>query len=264
MPEIDPATGEPIESTEPIPPTVAVPAEEWGAMKARLDAFENGTFQQNAAPAAPTTPTGPTIADQVATIETKIDALDTQIDKNVSEGKAVSSLMKERSKYDRQITRLQIKSEDIDPVINAGMQTIDQISSEVSKGKMKYIDIVKSDYDSLLSTIDPSQRSSMEVKQKIYDIAVGQNIDKIMEAQKEEILRKGHDNANDPLPNGNNRTPDSDETPKPSDILSTDAIRSIKSKGLTVDEYYKKMGNPDGWKGYFKKRKQYYEDQGII
>lgn len=259
-PVIDPTTGEPAETKKE---TVQVSAQEFGELKGRLDAYEKNAFNQNK-PQPAQAPTGPTVNDQITEIEKQIDTLDAKIDQRVSEGKPVSSLMKERSKLDRQITRLQIKSEDIDPVINAGMQTIDQLSSEVSRGKMKYYDIVKDDYDSLLATIDPSQRSSMDVKKKIYDIAVGQNIDKIMEAQKEELLRAGHDNANDGTPNGKGRNKSDDDTPKPSDILSRDAINAIKSKGLTVDEYYKKRGNPEGWKGYFKKHKSYYQEKGLI
>lgn len=265
-PVIDPATGKPVEpNNNNTPPTVAVPAEEWGAMKARLDVFEKGGYNNQQTNTPPPAPSGPSTADQIKEIETQIDALDVEIDTKVTEGKPVSALMKKRSALDRQITRIQIKAEDIDPMMNAGMLTIDALSSEVSKGKMKYFDIVKNDYESLINSIDPAQRSSLEVKQKIYDIAVGQNIDKIMAAQQEELLRQGHDNANNPPPNNNGRNNDGDDnTPKVSDILSRDALNAIKSRGMTVDEYYKKRGFKDGWKGYFEKHKSYYQDKGLV
>lgn len=262
-PVIDPVTGKPIEPQN-TPPTVSVPAEEWGAMKARLDVFEKGGYNQQAL-AAPAAPTGPSTSDQIKELENQINTLDQQIDTNVIAGKGVSDLMKKRSTLDRQITRIQIKSEDIDPMMSAGMHSIDLLSSEVSKGKMKYFDIVKSDYEALLGSIDANQRSSLEVKQKIYDIAVGQNIDKIMAAQKEEILRQGHDNANNPPPGNNGRNNQDDgDTPKVETILSRDALNAIKSRGMSVDDYYKKRGFKEGWKGYFEKHKTYYQDKGII
>ena len=261
-PVIDPATGEPTTPPE-TPPTVSVPAEEWGAMKARLDVFEKNTYNQSTRQSTPQ-PTGPTFNDEIKEIEGKIDKLDSQIDKNVADGKPVSSLMKERSALDRQITRLYVKNEDIDPVINAGMQTIDQLSNEVSKGQFKYMDIVKKDYETLMQSIDPSQRASLDVKQKIYQMAVGQNMDSILEAKTEEILRKGHDNAGNPIPSNSGRQTTDDGIPAAKDILSREAINAIKSRGMTVDEYYIKRGHKDGWKGYFEKHKSYYEDKGLI
>jgi len=260
-PVIDPTTGEPMEPQTP--PTVLVPAEEWGAMKARLDVFEKNTLNQSHQQTTQT-PAGPTFNDQIKEIEIKIDALDSEIDKKVADGKPVSALMKERSSLDRQITRLYIKNEDIDPVINAGMQTIDQLSNEVSKGQFKYMDIVKKDYDTLMQSIDPGQRASLDVKQKIYQMAVGQNMDAILEAKTEEILRKGHDNAGNPIPGNNGRQTTDDGIPAADKILSREAINAIKSRGMTVDEYYIKRGHKDGWKGYFEKYKSYYEDKGLV
>lgn len=267
MPEpvIDPTTGKPVEPTAPIPPVVSVPAEEWGAMKARLDMFEKN-YSKPSTPSAPAppTPSGPTLADSLSAIDKQIDALDSRIDTAVNKGDPVSKLMRERDTLTSKRLRLQIKHEDIDPALSAGINTIDQLSAEVTRGKMPYLNTVHDDFDSLLNTMPAEQRMNPQVRQKIYEMAVGKNIDKITAAQHEETLRKAAADQTAALPTGNGRTSGNGGTgkggvPRPDKVLSKDAIEAMRSVGKDPDAYYKGMGYKGGWAEFWEKRgKEYF------
>ena len=260
-PIIDPTTGKPTKPTTPKPPTVEVPAEEWGAIKARLDSFERG-FNNNPQPAAlqPSAPQRPTLESQLSEIDAQIATLDDQIDTAVSEGKGVSKVLRERDALNQKRTRLQIKYEDLDPAFNAGIQTIDQISAELSRGKMKYYDIVKDDVEKTLRDLPAAQRMNPQVREAAYKFAVGENITKIMEAQKEELLRAETAAAAPPPPtnNGRNTQYKDGEVPNPEDVLSKDSIAAMRSIGKDPDTYYKNLGYT-GWKDFWEKRgKEYF------
>jgi len=259
-PILDPTTGKPVEPAAPKPPTVEVPAEEWGAIKARLDSFERGFNNNPQPPPQPATPTGPTLESQLSEIDTQIAALDEKVDQAISDGKGVSKILRERDALNQRRTRLQIKYEDIDPAFNAGIQTIDQISAEISRGKMKYYDIVKDDVEKALRDLPAAQRMNPQVREAAYKFAVGENIVKIMDAQKEEILR-AETAANEPPPPANNgRTTQykDGEVPNPEDVLSKDSIAAMRSVGKDPDTYYKNLGY-SGWKDFWEKRgKEYF------
>ena len=247
MPEpiLDPLTGKPTVppagTTPPDPQLVQVDKTEWDDIKTkvqRLDAFEAGARSVQPAPApAPAAPTGPTFAEQVTEIDTQIVALNTKIDEAVTGGKAVSQFMNERDALTHKRTRMQIKHEDIDPAFNMGIQTIDQISAEVTRGKMPHYDLVQVDVEAALAALPAEQRMNPQMRQAAYNIAVGQNIEKIMDAQKEEMLRSVTPPANGEPPAGGKRTGaggGEGDAPKPKEVLSANALAAIKNKGITV------------------------------
>lgn len=260
-PKIDPITGKPIEETQNNPQGVTISAEEWGMVKGKLDVFERTMVNRPSAPQTPPVPQGPTVAQQITEIDNQIAALDAQIDTEITAGRGVSKLLKERSALERKITRLQIKSEDIDPALSVGMQTIDQISDTVTRANMPHLSLVKDDYERALQSIPVEQRMNPAMRQAAYNIAVGQNINKIMEAEREKTLRESNNNPNPPPNNTNARKEGKTETggvPKPEDVLSKDALQAIKFRNMTVDEYYRKMGHKDGWKGFWEKSGKTY------
>jgi len=276
-PTIDPITGKPVANADD--PNAAAAAaenvvqikkEDWDKLNTRLDTFEKNAMnfnQQPAQPAVPAKPAGPTLVDQVQEIDKDIAALNTKIDEAVTGGKPVSQLMTERDTLMHKRTRLQIKYEDIDPAMNAGIQTIDQISAEITRGKMKYYDLVKDDVEAALASLAPDQRMNPQMREAAYNIAVGKNIAKIMEAQEEEMLRSVSDAANNGTPpvGGNSRAndqPGKDTIPEPKDVLSPSALNAIKSVGKTPDEYYKSLGYAGGWNDFWEKRgKSYFGDE---
>jgi hypothetical protein len=265
MPKIDPVTGKEIQDNNtppnPDPNMVQIPKAEFDALKTRLDVFER-SFVNNR-PVAPTPPVqqGPTVAQQIGELEKQIAAFDAQIDDAVAKGQPVSRLIKERSALERKITRLQIKSEDIDPAMNVGIGVIDQLSDEITRGKMPHLSLVKDDYDRALQAIPPEQRMNPQMRQAAYNIAVGQNIDKITAAEREKILRENANPPNNAPPNSNGRNNANAATPgipHPEDVLSKEALAAIKFKGMTVDQYYQKMGHKDGWRGFWEKSGKTY------
>lgn len=264
-PVIDPATGEPKKGnggTPPDPPAdgsvIQVPADEWIALKTKIDIFEKGfTHQPQPAPAAPT---GPTFDEQISQIDKGIEAFDSQIDEAVANGKPVSALLRERDKLIQNRTRLHIKHEDIDPAFATGIDTINQLSDTVTRTQMPYLDLVKQDYDTALNSMPADQRMNPKIRQAAYNIAVGQNITKIMEAEHEKKLRESQE-PDPPEPGSSSRASnaDPDTVPKPEEVLSRDTMKALRMKGQTVDEYYKSVGYKD-WADFWEKRgKEYFE-----
>ena len=98
-------------------------------------------------------------------------------------------------------------------------------------------------------------------------MVASQLIEKITEAEKEALLRAPADGeggtGTPPTNTSRSSNAAADTTPKPEDVLSKGALAAIRSKGISVDEYYKKLGH-DGWDGYFKKHKTYYEEAGVV
>lgn len=259
-PIIDPATGKPKENNSPPPDDgkfVQISAEEWGNVKGRLDAFEKIGFQQQPLP-APAAPTGPTFADQVKEIDTGIEALNSQIDDAVKNGHPVSTLLGERDTLSAQRLRLKIKHEDIDPVMSAGIDTIDQLSDTVTRSQMPHIELVRTDFDAALNSLPVEQRMNPKMRQAAYNIAVGQNIDKIMEAKQEADLRAASEPPPPPGESSRSSGNDQDTVPKPQDVLSRETMKALQLKGQTPDAYYKSLGY-EGWNDFYTKRgKEYF------
>ena len=269
-PKIDPITGKPVDGNGEgggDAPKVEIPVAELENLKGRLDAFEKmgagGQFGQPAqpAPAAPAQPAGPTVADQVKEIDDQIAALNTQIDEATTNAKPVSALLGQRDELNLKKTRILV-NEDIAPALATGVQTIEQLSERVTSGDMPHLSLVKEDFDAALQNLTPEQRMNPEVRKQVYNLAVGQNMDKIVAAKEEEILRKASEQQTSEPPGGNARTTNagSATTPKPEDVLSRGALTAISAVGKTPDEYYKSRGY-EGWSDFWEKRgKEYFGD----
>lgn len=255
---VDPATGKPIVNDAANPPKVIqLTEDEWTKMNQRLDAFERTSFNaNNRPPQPPAAPPGPTVADQLSTIDADLAKLDEQIDSQIEVGKGVSKLMRQRDTLNAKRLRLQIKSEDIDPALSEGVRTIDYLSAEISRGKMPHYDVVKDDMESALANMPASQRMNPEVRQMAYNMAVGQNIDKIADIQKEQILRESADSlaaGTPPGNNGRNGQRGGEDIPKAEEFLSQTSLDAISSAGKTPDEYFRRQGFEDGFAGWYKK-----------
>lgn len=274
MPEpvIDPKTGEPITPTPTPPPAEGdfVPKAEFDELKAKLDAFEQGfnmlrSTQPQPTPAAPA-PTGPTLADQISTIDADIKPLNKAIDDAIADGKPVSTLMTKRDELVQKRNRLQIQHEDIDPLRNFAATNIDALSATVTSTKenMPYLDLVKDEMDTMLNQLQPEQRANPQIRLKTYEMAVGANLPKILEAQKEEILRATTTDTPDTTTSSRGQSyKDSagNAIPAPKEVLSANALNAIRAKGQTVDEYYKRLGY-DGWADFYEKTgKEHFSDE---
>lgn len=264
MPEIDPITGaENTAESKPQVQSITINQQEWNDIKSRLDSFEQRAGQF--APQQQIQPTGPTYNDQIQIIDKQLDAIDAKIDEASNDGKPISSLLKERDRLSRQATRLQIQHEDLNPALNAGIGAIEQLSSEVTRGKMKYYDIVKVDFERALRELPADQRMNPTIRQTVYELAVGRNAEKILSAKQEEVLRSvaSESGASPGGKNGRNSAKNHDSNiPRPKDILPREALMALKSRNISVDDHYRKLGYT-GWEDFYNKSgKEYFESQG--
>ena len=260
-PIIDPVTGKPKApdgNNTPPGDFVQISKEQWGGINARLDTFEKMGYGSQQPAAAPSAPTGPSFNDRVREIDAGIDALSSKIDEAVSNGKPVSALLNERDKLTSSRLRMQIKHEDIDPAMAQGIETIDQLSDTVTRGQMPHLSIVQADYNAALNSLTPETRMNPKMRKAAYDIAVGQNVDKIMAAEQERILREAAEPPPDPGSSSRASGAETDTIPKPEEVLSRDTLKALKLKGQTAETYYKSMGY-EGWDDFYVKRgKEYF------
>jgi hypothetical protein len=267
MPDpIDPTTGKPIAAT-PDPAAsqtlVTIPKEEWEGLKAKLDVFDRLGSNFNQQPAEPAAPAGPSLADQVKDIDSEIDRLDDQIDLAIADQKSIKSLARKRDSLSAKRLRLQIQHEDINPAINSGINTIDQLSAEITRGKMPYYELVKDQMNQILKGIPQSQRMSPEVRQLAYETALGKNMDKVLTAEREKMLREAAAQpALDPTHSGRGASTDP-SVPKARDVLGPGGMAAIREKGQTVDQHFQSRGYKGGWPEYYKKHEDYFKDQGF-
>jgi hypothetical protein len=246
------------------PKYVQISEDDWNQMKSRLDAFERNQGNYNAQPATPPpVPQGPSLKDQVDEISGKIEQLDKQIDEYIADGKGVSKLMRERSKLESKSLRLQIQEEDIKPVINAGLNTMSQLTEKVTRSEMPYYDIIRPEVDKQLANLTQEQRANPQVVKLAYQFAVGENFDKIFNARMEKQLREqaAAQSSIDASSQARDKKVTYNETEIPNfeSIMSAGALQALKDKGLTPDEYYKRLGYKDGWAEHYSKNKAFYE-----
>lgn len=246
---------------------VTIPKEEFEGIKKRLDSFET-RFTETPVQ-QPQVPQGPTVAEQVQGFDDQITEIGKKIDAAVTEGKPVSSLMSERDRLNEQRTTLRIRAEHIDPAFNAGIQTIGQLTDEVTKSQMPHLAIpeVKIEYDRFLTTLTPEQKMNPQMRTYAYNLAVGAKHEAIIEQAKETWMREsvppGGQVPGDQT--GRNSDTQGNKIPKPEEILSKGNINALTAAGRTVDGHYQSLGYPGGWEDFWEQTGKYdhgYEEKG--
>lgn len=256
----------PPKETTPPGDNVTVSREEFDAMRRQISDFERRmTTAYNPNP-PPQKSQGPSYDDRINAIESEIEKIDNQIAKKAEDGEPWNDLMKKRSKLDRQITRLEIQRDEIDPFKQAGMNTLNQITDKISRPDMKYYDVVKDDYQQILNeNLTDSQRADPGLRQQAYLLAVGRNQDKIIQMEIEKSNRTTAASAPDSTGAGRNQkktaTYEGHEIPNWSDLHSKGALKALKEKGITPDEEYKRRGYKGGWADYYLKHKHRYDEE---
>jgi hypothetical protein len=239
---------------------VTVTREEWDAMRARLDSFEQDRFNMHyQQPQPPPQPAGPSLSDQLKTFEDDIDKLDDAISESIVEGKPVKDLMKRRSKLEAQRLRLQIQKEDLAPLQEIGLSAIDQLSDRVTRADMPYYDVVKKDLDKHLAGLSREQRANPEVRAMAYQLAVGNNFQKIFDAEMEKRLREQAAKAPDAnlASRAQKTTFKDEEVPDFAAVMSKETQLALRDSHMTPDEYYRKWGYKDGWAEFWYKHKDF-------
>jgi hypothetical protein len=207
--------------------------------------------------------------DRIAAIDAELDSLAEAAEKAAYDGKGLGELVRKQNQLSRERTDLvaDIRTGKSDPRLDFGFQTLDALSTEITSGKMEYISIaeVKASYDKYMGHLTPEMRMSPEAKMNAYKLAVGENFAVIEELKRQQWLREsqeGTQTQDQGGSGGGGRQQKSEGgIPKPEDVLSPEAIRSIKTtRHKTVDAYYANLGYHGGWEEYYEANKDYFEE----
>lgn len=136
----------------------------------------------------------------------------------------------------------------VDPLQSVGMQAIGDLTKRVLKSEIPYYDTLKSEIDKQLEQLDPSLRMQPEAVIRVGQMVAGQNIDKIVKTEVERQLREARGNSDGALDgNGTHRETQTDATTTAvlqrfADVAGADAMKQLKGKGLTPDQFVKRLG----------------------
>ena len=252
-PELD-ADGNPVVPAAPEPSTVTMSKEEYDGIQKRLDAFDLRLTPETA-PAAPQVPAGPTLNEQVAGYDEEITALGVEIDTAIKDGQPVSALMTKRDTINAEKNSLIMRKQHIEPAFSAGVQTIGQLTDEVTKTQMPHLVIpeVKREYDRFISTLAPEQAMNPQMRIYAYNMAVGTNHTVILDQQKEAWLREATPPGGQ-VPgdqSGRQQQQGAHKIPKPEDILTRGNLDALEASGRTVDQHYQSLGYKAGWEQFW-------------
>lgn len=256
----EPTTGTVQEPTEPEPtsapvvdPELFVKKEDFARFEGRMMAFMDNFGKT---PQQEPQPSGPTVAEKMAEYDSALEALDTQFEKAVSEGKGAAAIQKKREEIIQAKADLKYGAQ-INELRQFGVHAIDQLSDEVTKGTMPHLTIpeVKTAYDTAINSMEPGQRMNPEARRLAYKFAIGENMERILELEKEKILRDVDTKTTTPgasEPDRMTETGYPEGVPTPEDYFSQDNLDALNAKGQSVDDFCRSMGYKD-WPDYWDK-----------
>lgn len=231
---------------------VVIPQSTLDKMGERLDYLEKRGPSFTDQPVAPAAPAGPTTQEILDGIEGQIEGVDKEIDDAVQAGTPFTPLTRKRDKLVEQKSDVRFRSQQ-DAFQSQGLQLIGQLTDEVVSKKMPHLALVKDDYEKILATMPATGLASPKSKMAAYNLAVGQNMDKIMDLDREKVLRKATDDvkANAAGAGGAGREGGAEgkdgkgEAPSFEEHFGTAAMDALKAQGTTPDEYARKQGHTD-------------------
>jgi len=240
-----------------------------GTMAESIKVMSDNTYRQPATPVAPPEDPHKDQKARIAQIDTALADLTKKADDAQYQGK-LGTILADQNKLmlERGELQGQMMAGQTDPRIDAGMATIDAIASKVVSSDMPYLNIkeVKDRYEYYSNQLPVDQRMNPEAKMGAYNLAVGENQVVLEEVKKQEWLREQDEATQDPLAGAasgrqEQRAPNGG-IPAPNQILSTEAMRSIKgSRHRTPDNYYRSLGYEGGWEDYYEKNKEYLNEE---
>lgn len=261
--------------TPPAPQFVTV--ETFNAMQQQLGAMAENLkslterqkgYQQQApaAPAAPPEDPHKATKARIAEVDRELADTNMAIEKSYANyGEGIGPLLTKQQKLMFERSDLQGKLNTptgTDPRLDAGFRTLDTLAQEVMSGKMPYLSVkeVKEFYDNHINSLPPEQRMNPEVKQGVYNLAVGANLSIIEELRKQEWLREQENPTQDQqqgAASGRQQPSNGSGEVKPEDLFSPETLRMIKnSRHRTVDRYCESLGYAD-FTDYAEKNKDY-------
>ena len=222
-------------------------------------------YQQPTVPVAPVDP-HKEAKERIVAIDTQLEDLTKKMDDATYAGKGAGEVMAQQNRLmvERSTLVGQTLIPSPDARMEAGIQTLDALSTEITSGKMPHLTLpeVKNSYERYIGQLTPEQRMNPQAKMGAYNLAVGENLPKIEEAQKQVWLREAEeiatqDGGSPPGPDGKS----TGTTPTPAEVLSPEALRSIKgSRHRSPENYYRSLGY-EGWDDYYEKNKEYLTEE---
>ena len=181
-------------------------------------------------------------------------ALGTEIDTAITDQKPVAVLMSKRDAINAEKNSLILRTQHIEPAFAQGVQTIGQLTDEVTKSQMPHLVIpeVKVEYDRFLGTLPPEQSMNPQMRIYAYNLAVGSNHTVILEQQKEVWLREATPPGGQTpgSTTGRSQEQGTHKVPKPEEILSQGNLNALAASNRTVDSHYQSLGYKD-WEDYW-------------
>jgi hypothetical protein len=256
--EVKDATGTATTGTaDTFNPDMFVKAEDFARFEGKVTAMMDNFATVGKTPTQPE-PTGPTVTEKMAEYDAALGKLDEAFDKAVHEGKGAAAIQQKREAIIQAKADLKYGSR-IAELESFGVHAIDQLSGEVVKGSMPHLAMpeVKAAYDQAIDSMEPNQRMNPEARRLAYKFAIGENMERILELEKEKILRDVETQTTTPGVKGK-ETPTVTETgypegvPDPNEYFSQDNLDALDAKGQSIDDFCRSMGYAD-WGDYYEK-----------
>lgn len=207
-----------------------------------------GTRSQTALPATPT----------VAPIE---DVTDEQYNTAVENGGVGAAvIISKRHKADQERLRREMLAT-TGQIQEVGVNAIGSLMRQ-QLSNLPYYDILKPDIDAALSQMGPTGAINPDAQRLAYDIAVGRNLAKIQQLDREKVLREhtanvstGDTNASGAFRSAHDEAVHK-KLPTPEDVWGKEGIAALSYKGLTVEAEIARRGY-GSWEAYCKDHEAY-------
>lgn len=213
-------------------------------INARLDQFQEALTAPAPDPTAfeaPQTQLPPEITD---------DEINEAIRTAENPAKALRGMLK------RELATL-VKTE-VEPLRNVGLGALGDLARRAAVPEMKHYNRFKGEIDSYIARLDPSLRSRPETWKVAHDAVVGMHHDQLASEAVEEAIRKTRDEGTaSPGSGGPGQGPG--RTPSVEEVAGADAAALLKLRGLTPDEFARKLGY-GSWSDYLKMAQELEEE----
>jgi hypothetical protein len=139
----------------------------------------------------------------------------------------------------------------VTPLQQQGSSAISTLAMQHAEANLPYFKDFKDQIQSQINQLDPGAKSNPEVIHKVYQMVVGENVDKIFERKQEEILRKQKEEEISVQQQQVQRQTQEEEAelPAPSDYFVGYALDEFNRKGGDGEKFARQMGFPT-WNHY--------------
>jgi hypothetical protein len=175
-------------------------------------------------------------------------------------GAGAAAIISKRHKADQERMRREMQGS-IQQIQTAGVGAIGSLMKQ-QLSTLPYYDILKNDIDAALQQMGPAAQISPDAQKLAYDIAVGRNLGKIQQLDREKVLRESTANVStgDTNASGAFRSAHDEavakKLPTPEDVWGKEGIEALRYKGRTVEDELRHRGY-ESWEKYCKEHEAY-------